>query len=521
MTMKLRITLAAVLCAAGLSMLACGGDEGGADTATTDTAKTETTGDTTTGDAATGDTATTDTATTDTATADTTATDTGTTDTTATDTATTDTAAGAPTCADYCKVIMANCTGDNLQYKDEGTCVAGCTAAKLTAGTDKDTDKNTLGCRIYHAGAAKTDAKLHCPHAGATGGDVCGKYCDNFCASIEKVCTADLAQYKDAAECKAACAKAPTTGKATDTSGDSLQCLTYHIGVASVSPELAKIHCAHGKYPNKPGDPCAAAAPAPTCADYCKVISANCTGDNAQYGDEAKCVKFCTDSKLAAGTAADKAGNTIGCRTYHAGAAKDDANLHCPHAGPTGGDVCGKHCDNFCELMGKACTGANAQYKDDAECKAACAKAPTTGKSTDTGGDSLQCLTYHIGVASASADNAKVHCAHGKYPNKEGDPCAAKAMSKEHVVTTKGFAFDPPELTVAVGDTVKFTPGSTHNVVEVGEADWMGNKFVAKAGGFTTGATGVAGVYKAEKAGSMYYMCQPHAPDMKGKIIIK
>ena len=41
-----------------------------------------------------------------------------------------------------------------------------------------------------------------------------------------------------------------------------------------------------------------------------------------------------------AGTDADTAGDTIGCRTYHAGAALGDPVTHCPHASPSGGGVC-------------------------------------------------------------------------------------------------------------------------------------------------------------------------------------
>jgi len=36
----------------------------------------------------------------------------------------------------------------------------------------------------------------------------------------------------------------------------------------------------------------------------------------------------------------DAAGDSVGGRLYHAGAALADAPLHCPHAGPGGADVC-------------------------------------------------------------------------------------------------------------------------------------------------------------------------------------
>jgi plastocyanin len=269
------------------------------------------------------------------------------------------------------------------------------------------------------------------------------------------------------------------------------------------------------------GGMCMGTPSAPTCAAYCTAVMAACTGANQQYKDAAACLTFCSDAKLAAGKAGDKDGNTIGCRAYHASVAAQSqaaADAHCVHTGPTGGNICGAWCDNYCELVQKVCNGQNAQYKDDSACKTACAKTATTGKATDTSGASLQCMTYHAGVAASTPDAAKAHCPHTLSPNKAGDPCAA--AGKEYTVTTNGFAFDPPDLTVSVGDTVKFTPAGNHNVVEVSESDWMADKFTPKVGGFSTGF-GEAKVWKVEAVGGMYYMCAPHSPDMKGKITVK
>ena len=90
---------------------------------------------------------------------------------------------------------------------------------------------------------------------------------------------------------------------------------------------------------------------APTCAAYCAKIAMNCTagdgGSNAQYADTATCNTYCSSaSHWPAGMTGDTSGDTIGCRLYHAGAAAADPVLHCPHAGPTGGNVCGSWCDN-------------------------------------------------------------------------------------------------------------------------------------------------------------------------------
>ena len=78
------------------------------------------------------------------------------------------------------------------------------------------------------------------------------------------------------------------------------------------------------------------------CIDYCDILDTNCTGDNAQYADYDECVSYCMGANWPEGETTDMAGNTIGCRIYHGGdpAAADPA-FHCPHAGPSGMDVCG------------------------------------------------------------------------------------------------------------------------------------------------------------------------------------
>ncbi len=157
----------------------------------------------------------------------------------------------------------------------------------------------------------------------------------------------------------------------------------------------------------------------PTCAAYCAKIQMSCTaGDggasHAQYASTTACTSYCmTNAAWPAGTTADTSGNTIGCRLYHAGAAAADPTLHCPHAGPSGGNVCGAWCDNYCQLMAKNCTGANAVY-DAATCMTKCATIPTNGMPNATSGNSVQCRIYHLGVAGTDAASAMLHCPHSK-----------------------------------------------------------------------------------------------------------
>ncbi len=163
---------------------------------------------------------------------------------------------------------------------------------------------------------------------------------------------------------------------------------------------------------------------APTCAAYCAKIQMNCTGadagSNQQYASEAACNSYCTSAAAwPAGMIGDLSGNTVGCRLYHAGAAAADPVLHCPHAGPTGGNVCGSWCDNYCQLMAKNCTGANAVY-DPTTCMSKCAMLGTQGHANDTTGNTVQCRIYYLGLAATDptacanakqlADNASTLC---------------------------------------------------------------------------------------------------------------
>jgi hypothetical protein len=146
--------------------------------------------------------------------------------------------ASAPDCATYCDEIMASCTGTHAQYSDAATCKASCAAFPL--GKSGDVSGDTLGCRVYHVGVAKTDP-THCTHAGPGGDGLCGTNCQGFCDIAMKACPA---VYTDAAACAADCAtfKDDVAYDAAVATGDSLACRLYHLTVASVTPDP---HCGH------------------------------------------------------------------------------------------------------------------------------------------------------------------------------------------------------------------------------------------------------------------------------------
>ncbi len=157
---------------------------------------------------------------------------------------------GALSCDEYCGKIQAACK-NNIQYDSELECIRYCEQSGVFhLGSRGETSGNTLACRIYHAEvAAATNPDLHCIHAGTSGGNVCGTYCDNYCALALNNCKDKL--FSSFQECETACKQLSTQGIPGDTLGDSVQCRLYHLGVAGSQPPLSQnIHCPHGSIHN-------------------------------------------------------------------------------------------------------------------------------------------------------------------------------------------------------------------------------------------------------------------------------
>ncbi len=166
-----------------------------------------------------------------------------------------------------------------------------------------------------------------------------------------------------------------------------------------------------------------------SCSAYCTAIKAACTGANAQYATDAACMNACANIPL--GTAADTMGNTVGCRTYHAGLAATTPNPHCWHAGPYGYGACGDECESFCLLATTWCTpaggfdGGAPPYASDSACTTSCAgykqiDSADAGVGLDGGfnaqgpggGNTLDCREYHLGASFAGGGMQQLHCQH-------------------------------------------------------------------------------------------------------------
>lgn len=154
-----------------------------------------------------------------------------------------------PSCETYCDTVTMNCAGENVLYADRAECLQVCQTADWPAGDavtgSGPASGNTLGCRTYHGGApAADDPATHCVHAGETGANVCGSWCEGYCSLALGACTGDDAIYGTMDECMTACAALDDHGNLGDTSGDTVQCRLYHLGVAIRTGDTA-MHCPH------------------------------------------------------------------------------------------------------------------------------------------------------------------------------------------------------------------------------------------------------------------------------------
>jgi hypothetical protein len=156
-----------------------------------------------------------------------------------------------------------------------------------------------------------------------------------------------------------------------------------------------------------PGDD-TTGTPVTGCTAYCDTIETNCAGDFSQYGTREMCEATC--ATFAPGTDGDMMGNSLACRTYHAGAAAMANDVHCGHAGPGGDMACGSNCEGFCGIAAAVCPEA---WPDIAACAMACGTFDPGEKydATDVKGNTFACRLYHLTAATV---DPVVHCGHIK-----------------------------------------------------------------------------------------------------------
>jgi hypothetical protein len=350
------------------------------------------------------------------------------------------------TCAGYCNMIQSTASvtalGGTAIFPTNAVCLATC-ANFLSNGVLGQTNPaiqagNTAECRAYHISASmtfgaagdSTSAATHAMHAtprsyqgicvnaadhAAGVSDAVSVFCDRAMSACNTTGTSLLGQYSSRSQCLIDAASYPVSNFTLQyqTSGNSIDCRTYHAGVASDFTSLATnptVHCPHTGV-------AAQGVCGTSCEGYCNLAMFSCTGSLAQYADLATCLTVCTGF-MTEGSALDVAGDTLGCRVYHAGVAGTSTGLataHCPHIGVSGGyGVCGTAIQGFCEVQASVCgnTGANSQFASVAACLSAAASFNPNGTVGASTGNTLECRIYHVGAAAASAAAATLHCPH-------------------------------------------------------------------------------------------------------------
>lgn len=143
-----------------------------------------------------------------------------------------------PNCNDYCRVLMAACTGDHAQYETLAQCTSVCGA--LDVGTVADQNEDTIGCRTYHSYNALNIDSTHCSHAGPGGDGHCGTgNCPPYCKILAAACPTEFPSFGSPDACETACEKIPGSAAESQGSivtaksgGDSVQCRLLHLSRA-------------------------------------------------------------------------------------------------------------------------------------------------------------------------------------------------------------------------------------------------------------------------------------------------
>lgn len=165
-------------------------------------------------------------------------------------------------CTSYCTEIQTNCTGVNAQYPDVAHCTSACRSFTVGASQVTDRSGNTLGCRIYHAGApSKTTPDVDCFVAGPAGDRInavaaaesCagGDLCASFCAVEIMACGSQhaplmddpkdadgnsLYQYQSLGDCVSSCSHFDMSHAYSTTAvGDSLACRLFQAIDAAIA----------------------------------------------------------------------------------------------------------------------------------------------------------------------------------------------------------------------------------------------------------------------------------------------
>ena len=97
--------------------------------------------------------------------------------------------------------------------------------------------------------------------------------------------------------------------------------------------------------------------------------------------------------------------------------------------------------------------------------------------------------------------------------------CSKELVDYGNIITTRSHDFVPEVLYCNVGDTIFFELGITHNAVEVSHENYHLNNSSPLENGFEFDF-GESNYIIVEESKTHYFVCTPHLPGMKAKIIV-
>ena len=101
----------------------------------------------------------------------------------------------------------------------------------------------------------------------------------------------------------------------------------------------------------------------------------------------------------------------------------------------------------------------------------------------------------------------------------DGEDIIDEPLSFGNLITTGGFNFVPEVLNCNVGDTIFFELGNTHNAIEVSEENYNASNSIPLENGFELGF-GESNYIVVVESKTHFYVCTPHLPSMKARIIV-
>jgi len=125
-------------------------------------------------------------------------------------------------CDGWCALALGACTGSNQLFPDLSGCRDVCITGGAAWSNSGTGTENSITCRLIHVQSA-TLSTSECAAASVLGGNVCGAYCDNYCAAFTNVGCAG-------STCMSDCAGYSKTGALIGfNSGNNLQCFDVNL----------------------------------------------------------------------------------------------------------------------------------------------------------------------------------------------------------------------------------------------------------------------------------------------------